>query len=76
MKPELINAERTRSRDSVKLRSGRPMIEIAGVPGDASVSTRTISPSTPCIAQANEHGSTRFYCAARGLRQEAPRAPE
>ncbi len=34
-----------------------------GVPGDAPVSTRTIKPSTPCIAQANEHGSTCFICA-------------
>jgi hypothetical protein len=39
------------------------MIEIAGVPGDAPVSTRTISPSTPCIAQANERGRTCFICA-------------
>jgi hypothetical protein len=45
------------------------MIVIDGVPGDASVSTRTIKPSTPCIAQANEHESTPLICAAGTPRQ-------
>jgi ABC-type molybdate transport system substrate-binding protein len=69
----LISAERTRSRDSLKLRSGKPMIESEGVPGEASVSTRTINPSTPCIAQANEHESTPSYCAGGSGRQETAR---
>ncbi len=45
------------------------MIAIPGVPGEAPVSTRTIRPSTPCIAQANEHGCTCSICAEGTLEQ-------
>ena len=47
---ELINAARTRSRDSLSAASGNPSNEYIGRPSAISTSTVTIAPSRPCRA--------------------------
>ncbi len=67
-KPELKMAARTRSRASVSARSGRPMIAMAGVPGELSASTRTTYPSIPSIAAEKASESTPLHHDAPGWR--------
>ncbi len=69
-KPECPKVSaRTRSFASLSERSGSPMHVSDGVPGEASISIRTISPSTPGIAHAKPQASTPSLCDERTDRQ-------
>jgi hypothetical protein len=71
--PELVAAERTRSRASPRDVSGRPMITNAGSPAPMSASISTRAPSTPSKATALVRATLMLRPRARGRCARAPR---